>query len=231
MTNDSCSRGKFITLEGIDGCGKSTQATLIVETLRHMGEHVLQLREPGGSQISEKIRQVLLDPQNTKMSVNCELLLYEAARTQLIDEIIEPALSSGISVVCDRFYDSTTAYQAYAGGLDLATCKAANMLAVGSCVPDVTVVFDLDVEEAVSRAALRCGEDPCDRMEAKGLEFQRRVADGYRHIAQDESQRVKLVDATGDIASVALRTIAVLEQALDIEFDRDALTMAYEDLI
>ena len=136
----------FITLEGIDGCGKTTQAALLADALSHAGVDVLSLREPGGVAISEKIRAILLDPANAEMGDTCELLLYEAARAQLVHQVIAPALAAGRTVVCDRFYDSTTAYQAYAAGLDPARVGAANELAVDGCHPDLTLVFELPVE-------------------------------------------------------------------------------------
>ena len=133
-TIDTHSTPAFITLEGIDGCGKSTQARLLAAALEHAGCAVLRLREPGGTEISEKIRALLLDPANAAMSETCELLLFEAARAQLVEEVIVPALAAGQVVVCDRFYDSTTAYQAFADGLDCSMVRSANALAVGSAL-------------------------------------------------------------------------------------------------
>ncbi|MFZ2757035.1 MAG: dTMP kinase, partial [Atopobiaceae bacterium] len=144
--------GVFVTLEGIDGCGKSTQVARLVSVLESSGREVVALREPGGTNISEKIRALLLDPANGEMSAQCELMLYEAARAQLVREVIEPALERGAVVVCDRFYDSTTAYQCVARGLDARLVGIANSL--GSCgvAPDVTLLFDIDPEVAFARA-------------------------------------------------------------------------------
>ena len=128
----------FITLEGVDGCGKTTQAALIADALEAAGYDVLRLREPGGVAISEKIRAILLDPANGEMGDVCELLLYEAARAQLVHQVIKPALAEGKTVICDRFYDSTTAYQAFADGLDRDLVSQANKLAVDGCYPDLT---------------------------------------------------------------------------------------------
>lgn len=194
MTN-----GLFITVEGVDGCGKTTQAGLIAAELERAGHDVLRLREPGGVAISEQIRAILLDPANDEMGDTCELLLYEAARAQLVHQVIAPALAAGKTVLCDRFYDSTTAYQAYADGLDLGAVRRANDLAVGECRPDLTLVFDIDVERAAERRGYR---GAADRLELKGLEFQRRVADGFRAIAKAEPVRVHLVDASGAVESV-----------------------------
>ena len=217
-------RGRFITLEGIDGCGKSTQARLLIAALRQSGYDVLHLREPGGVRISEKIRALLLDPANGEMGDVCELLLYEAARAQLVHEVIAPALAAGTTVVCDRFYDSTTAYQGYADGLSLQTVAQANKLAVDGNRPDLTLVFDIDAQDAHARRADRTeGED---RLEAKGLAFQRKVAEGFRAIAKTEPGRVKFVNASEDIAHVYLRTITEV-RALGFDIPEDAARRAY----
>lgn len=192
--------GAFVTLEGVDGAGKSTQARLIAAALERSGRDVLSLREPGGSAISEKIRALLLDPANAGMGDTCELLLYEAARAQLVHEVVAPALAQGRIVVCDRFYDSTTAYQGYANGMDLGAVRRANALAVGACHPDLTLVFDIDPAKAAARAAAR--DRAQDRMEAKGLAYQERVAAGFRAIAAAESERVRLVDASRGIDAI-----------------------------
>ena len=204
------SRGLFITVEGIDGCGKSTQARLIAAALEAAGHDVLRLREPGGVKISEQIREILLDPANVEMGDVCELLLYEAARAQLVHQVIRPALAAGKTVVCDRFYDSTTAYQAFADGLDRNMVSQANELAVDGCRPDLTLVFDLPVEDALRR---RSGREAEDRLELKGLEFQERVAAGFRAVAADEPDRVKLIDAGGSIAEVFSGVAAELRSA------------------
>lgn len=204
------SRGLFITVEGIDGCGKSTQARLIAAALEAAGHDVLRLREPGGVKISEQIRAILLDPANAEMGDACELLLYEAARAQLVHQVIRPALAAGKTVVCDRFYDSTTAYQAFADGLDRNMVSQANELAVDGCRPDLTLVFDLPVEDALRRRSDRAAED---RLELKGLEFQARVAAGFRAVAADEPDRVKLVDAGGSIAEVFSSVVDELRSA------------------
>lgn len=190
--------GCFITVEGIDGCGKSTQARLLAEDLERAGYDVLALREPGGVAISEKIRALLLDPAHAEMSATCELLLYEAARAQLVHEVVAPALAGGRVVVCDRFYDSTTAYQGYAGGVPLDAVTRANELAVGVCAPDLTLVFDIDPALAAERTVSRAQ----DRMEAKGIAYQQRVAEGFRAIAAAEPERVKRIDAARAIDAI-----------------------------
>ncbi len=201
----------FITLEGIDGCGKSTQAKLLIKALEDAGYDVLSLREPGGVVISEKIRALLLDPANAEMSDTCELLLYEAARAQLVHERIAPALAAGKVVVCDRFFDSTTCYQAFAGGIDRATVDAANALAVGGTRPLLTLVFDLDPACAAARAAAR--DAAPDRMEAKGLAYQERVAAGFRTRAAEEPARVRLIDAARSIDEVFAQVVEEVRAA------------------
>jgi dTMP kinase len=198
--------GLFITLEGVDGCGKTTQSKLIVDALEATGREVVKVREPGGARLSEKIRLTVLDPGNTDMCDECELLLYEASRAQTVREVIEPALKRGATVVCDRFYDSTYAYQAAGRGLSADMVRTANEL--GSCglVPDVTLVFDLDPSSAFGRAV----QEGADRLEGEGMDFQRRVRGGYAELAKEEPQRVRLVDASGSVEVVYSRVVAAL---------------------
>ena len=186
--------GVFVTLEGIDGAGKSTQAARLITALEASGREVVALREPGGTAIGEKIRAILLDPDNAQMSDACELLLYEAARAQLVDEVIRPALSRGATVVCDRYYDSTFAYQAGGRGLDDVLVSSANALGAGGVVPVRTLVFDLDPQVALTRAT----QGGADRLEAAGVQFQERVRAGYLRLANSEPDRVRLVDADAD---------------------------------
>ncbi|MCS7049287.1 MAG: dTMP kinase [Verrucomicrobiae bacterium] len=193
-------RGKFITLEGGEGCGKSTIMERLAERLRAAGRAVLTCREPGGTEIGEQIRQVL---QYTRYrSVMCgetELLLFAASRAQLVREVIEPSLAAGRVVLCDRFMDSTTVYQGAGRGLDAGVVAAINRAAVGSCMPDLTVVIDLDPRIGLERAR---GRDLFDRMENQALEFYERVRAGYLALAQREPARVKVVDGAKDLAAV-----------------------------
>lgn len=204
-------KGHFITVEGIDGVGKSTQAELMEALLDSAGHDVLRLREPGGVKISEQIRAILLDPANGEMGDVCELLLYEAARAQLVHQVIKPALAAGKTVICDRFYDSTTAYQAFADGLDHGMVSQANGLAVDGCRPDLTLVFDLPVEDAHRRRSTRTGAE--DRLELKGSEFQQKVAEGFRAVAEDDPARVKLIDAGGSVDEVFSSVVDELRSA------------------
>lgn len=196
-------RGQFITLEGIDGGGKSTQAKLLLAALEALGLEVVQFREPGGSAIAEKIRELLLDPANDEMVSECELLLFEAGRAQNVRQIVEPALARGAWVLADRFYDSTYAYQMAARGLDEQTVELAN--ALGSCgrAPDLTLVFDLEPEQG----AVRRAEQSDDRIEAAGLAFQARVREGYLALAEREPSRVRIIDAVGSKEEVHERVM------------------------
>lgn len=202
-------RGTFITLEGVDGSGKSTQASLLVERLRQEGREVVALREPGGTPISEKIRALLLDPENAEMAGECELLLYEASRAQLVREVIEPALLRGAIVVCDRFYDSTHAYQHGGRGLSDALVSRANELGCCGLSPDVTLVLDIDPAAALARATAQ----GADRLEAEGLAFQQRVRKDYLALAKADPTRVRVIDAAGDPELVAGRIDAALARA------------------
>lgn len=204
-------RGVFITLEGVDGAGKSTQVKSLIAYLEAEGYTVCALREPGGTAISEKIRALLLDPANAEMADECELMLYEASRAQLVRQVIEPAVARGEIVVCDRFYDSTHAYQAGGRGLDEAMVRRANEL--GSCgrTPDLTLVLDIDPAEAYERAT----QGGADRMEAVGLEFQQRVRQDYLEIAKAEPERVHLIDATGTTGEVFERIKVAVASTLE----------------
>lgn len=203
-------RGLFITLEGADGCGKSTQSAILADRIAATGREVVRLREPGGTAVSEKIRALVLDPENSEMAPECELLLFEASRAQLVRQVIEPALARGAVVVCDRFYDSTFAYQAAGRSLAEPTIRAAN--ALGSCgvAPDRTLVLDMDTDAALSRAT----RDGADRMEAEGVAFQRRVREGYLRLVAEEPHRVRRVDAAGTVEEVTGRLADALADLL-----------------
>ncbi|HVP57076.1 MAG TPA: dTMP kinase [bacterium] len=198
--------GVFITLEGIEGSGKSTQAAKLRDFLVARGLDVVVTREPGGSPIAEKIRKILLDPSNKKMVPLAELFLYEASRTQHVAEIIAPALRAGKCVVCDRFFDASTAYQGAARGIDTAAVERLNLLATGGLVPDLTIVLDLDPETGLKRL----GRSP-DRLESESLEFHRRVRRGYLELAAREPGRVKVVDASGTIDDINVRIEQLME--------------------
>ena len=182
----------FITFEGLDCSGKTTQATLLVNRLQKLGKQVVSLREPGGTPISEKIRDLLLDNQHGEMNQKTELLLFSAARTQLVSQVIRPALEQKKIVICDRFYDSTTAYQGYGRGLDLQEVKLINSVAVSGTIPDITLFIDIEVDE-IFRRRTAAGLS-VDRMESSGKEFYEGVRKGFLELCKAESQRCVVID-------------------------------------
>jgi len=183
-------KGKFITFEGSEGSGKTTQIELAKKYLEAAGKEVLFLREPGGVQISEKIRMILLDTATTDITDECETLLYMAARAQLVEEVIIPAMNSGKIVLCDRFLDSTVAYQGYGNGVHVEKIKNIGAFATQGMTPDLTFLFDLDVDEGFARI-----NRSKDRIEQRGLDYHNRVKAGYLEIAKGEPDRIKLIDA------------------------------------
>lgn len=198
--------GLFITFEGTEGSGKSTQIELLAACLRQSGATVRVLREPGGTAIGEEIRHTVKhSPGNHAMTPEAELLLINASRAQLVREIIRPALESGEIVLCDRFYDSTTAYQGYGRRLDLAFVSRLIDFAVGPTRPDLTLLLHVPVAVSESRRAHRqaASAPGRDRMEEASPDFFARVEEGYRLIAKSEPARVKWIDATQEPATVA----------------------------
>ena len=204
----------FITFEGLDFSGKSTQATILVERLRSTRAVVHFLREPGGTEISERIRDILLDKKNLHMDEAAELLLFSAARSQLVKEVIVPALQRGEIVVCDRYYDSTTAYQGYGRELPLDAVKSINRLATEGEDPDLTFFIDIPVDE-IERRKKKAGMK-FDRMESSGKAFYTRVRNGYHEIARRETQRFLIIDGTKDIDEIAGYIWKVVEQKLTV---------------
>jgi len=200
MKNDSSmKRGLLITFEGIDGCGKTTQVQRFLSNLEQAGYDHILVREPGGTPIGEQIRQILLDKNHFEMQAETELLLYSASRFQLCQQIIAPALTAGKIVVCDRFYDSTTAYQGYGRGLDLEFIQRLNRMATRNLVPDMTLVFDISLEERTSRIHHK----ELDRLETENAGFQAKVRNGFRQIAEAEPERVFLLDGTKAVAELS----------------------------
>ena len=193
-------KGLFITFEGIDGCGKSTQCELLRNYLESLGRDFIFVREPGGTVIGEHIREILLDKKNTGMTPRTELLLFEAARAQITDEVIKPALESGKTVICDRFFDSSSAYQGMARGMGMDFVASLNMAATGGLKPDVTFFFDISAEEALARRGKR-GE-ASDRIELAGLKFQEDVREGYLELAKNSDGRIVTLDATLGIEEI-----------------------------
>jgi dTMP kinase len=194
--NRRVSRGLFITFEGSEGCGKSTQVQRLAGRLQVSGLDFILTREPGGTPIGEKIRDLLqFDPESAAMRPETELLLFEASRSQLVREVIEPALESGLMVVSDRFYDSTTVYQGVARRLDPTFVDQINQFAVGDCRPDATFILDVDVATARERMLRRVRPvTASDRMEQEPVEFYERVCSAYHELAAREADRVHLIN-------------------------------------
>lgn len=181
-------KGKLITFEGSEGSGKSTQIKLIFDYLKKQKRKVLLLREPGGVEISEKIRRILLDVKNDRMAKECEMLLYMAARAQLVKEILAPALRDGTIVLCDRFLDSTICYQGYGCGMDIDLIQRIGQFATQGIKPHLTFVFDIATEEGLNRISREK-----DRIENRPVSYHARVRLGYRELAKMEPRRVKLI--------------------------------------
>ncbi len=199
------SNGFFITLEGIEGCGKTTQAKLLAEHLKGKGRHVVLTREPGGTAIGKRIREILLDPESKGINSRAELLLYFADRAQHVAQVIEPALAKGAVVICDRFTDATTAYQGFGRGVNLGLIAALNAAATHGLTPDMTLLLDLPVEQGLRRARKRNGDNNQGRegrFEEEPDEFHEKVRQGYLTIASCEADRFKVIDATGTVEEV-----------------------------
>ena len=190
----------FITFEGSEGSGKSTQAERLAARIQRCGVPYVLTREPGGTPIGESIRDLLqFAPHNSDMTPETELLLFEASRSQLVREIIKPALERGMCVIADRFSDSTTVYQGAARQLDHEMIERVNAFAVADCVPDITFVLDVDAASAESRMS-----EPrkADRMEQQSAEFYERVREGYRELAASERKRIVMIDGSGDLDEI-----------------------------
>lgn len=201
----------FITLEGPDGCGKSTQVRLLAAHLRALGLDVLQTREPGGTAISDQIRQVLTDLSNTPMHPRTEILLFSASRAQLCHEVIRPHLQAGGTVLSDRFFDSTFAYQGYGHRLDLDALRAITAFATGGLIPDVTFLLDIPAEEGLLRRKQHGG---WNRLDAYNLEFHQRVRQGYLALAQAEPQRWVTLEGRQSVEAIQQELQRILEAHL-----------------
>lgn len=206
-------RGVFVTFEGGEGCGKSTQLELLAGELRRAGARVTTVREPGATRVGELVRGALLDPAHGEMAPRAELLLYEASRAQLVTERIAPALADGEIVLCDRFFDSTTAYQGYGRGLPLDQVEALNLIATDGLVPDLTLVLDIEPSRGLARATAA----GADRLEAEELAFHERVREGFLAIAASEPDRVAVIDAAGSVDEVAERIVRAAKRLPALE--------------
>lgn len=189
--------GFFITFEGIDFCGKTTQARRLISYLRRNGYNVLLVREPGGDGIAERIRRILLSKKNSEMTALTELLLYEAARSQLTERMILPALKEGKVVICDRYSDSSLAYQGYGRGLNKKMIKDLNHISTFVLLPDLTILLDVPVKTSFKRRKKEKREK--DRLEKEKFEFHLRIREGYLTIARQNRKRIKVVDGTENI--------------------------------
>jgi dTMP kinase len=202
----------FVTLEGIDRSGKTTQAALLAEAL---GPETLLLREPGGTQMAERIRELLKDPA-VELDPRAELLLFCAARAELCARVVRPALDGGRNLVCDRFIDSTVAYQGAARGLGVSVVEGLNELAIAGCVPHLTVLLRIDPERAEARGQQRLAAgraDGSDRFEGEGIEFQRAVAAAYDELAEGHPERIVAIDAEASVEQVHDRVMEVVSEA------------------
>ncbi len=201
-------KGLFITFEGADGCGKTTQLKLLAEYFTNKGLEVVITREPGAKGLGEKVREILLN-YDGEVSDRCESFLFLADRAQHIDMIINPAIAQGKIILCDRHTDSSVAYQGYGRGLSIERINMLNNLAVNGRYPDMTLVFDIDVETSMKRV----GEEK-DRMESAGMDFFNRVRNGYLEIAKQEPNRVKVLDARKSIEEIHKDVIELIEELL-----------------
>jgi dTMP kinase len=198
--------GKLIVIDGVDGAGKTTQLNLLADHLRRCGADVVQTRDPGGTTIGDKIRQILLDRAHDKMAVACEVMLHMASRAQLAAEVIAPALRAGRCVLCDRYVSSTVAYQG-AGGADVEEILTAARIAVGKTWPDLTIILDIDPEAGLARL-----KNAPDRMEARNLDFHRKVRDFFLKQAAGKPRQFAVIDATGSPDHVQQRLREAIEK-------------------
>ncbi|NLM40691.1 MAG: dTMP kinase [Firmicutes bacterium] len=197
-------KGLFITLEGVDGVGKTTQALLLKAALEQRGHQVVHTFEPGGTELGSRIRQLLLNPEHTELSSMTEILLYAADRAQHVHEKVRPALAAGKTVICERFVDSSLAYQGYGLGLELAAIEAVNHWATGGLKPDLTIYLDADPADCLARTKK-------DRIAQRTLEYYGRVRAGFLAIAQAEPERFKVISAVGTLEQVASRVLKAVE--------------------
>lgn len=204
------SRGLFITFEGGDGSGKSTQIEKLCTYLKDKGYDVVLSREPGGTSIGEKIRTIILDPENSEMDYMTEAFLYAASRAQHVAQVIKPALEAGKFVICDRFVDSSVAYQGYARGLGDSVMNI-NEYAIGDCMPDLTILLKLDPKKGKKRISTR--EE--DRIELEKIDFHQKVFDGYAEIERNSNGRVVGIDASGGIEEIFNEIVACLEERIN----------------
>ena len=209
-------RGKFITFEGSEGAGKTTQINLLKDYLTSKNIEVVTTREPGGTPLAEELRAIIKHFQgDEKVSDKTELLLMEAARNQHVVNVIEKALNEGKWVICDRFFDSTTAYQGYGRNMDLNFIADLNKFAIDNAMPDLTIYFDLPLEVGFERTKKRYGNQQLfDRFESQKIDFYQRIEEGFKKIAEENSNRVKIIDATASIEEVHQQICRLVDEQL-----------------
>ena len=212
----SVKKGLFISFEGGDCAGKTTQLRMLEAWLKARGRSVICTREPGGTALAENIRGLLLSKDSTEiMTPQAELLLFSAARAQHVKHVVMPQLQAGGVVLCDRFTDSTVAYQGFARGLDMDFIRSLNSFCTAGCLPDLTFLLDLPLAESRRRLAARTGDGGPDRMEDEKLSFHAKVREGFLKIAEAEPSRVKLIDAMRNVDEIHSDIIRIVENALD----------------
>lgn len=210
--HDIMKKGIFITVEGTDGSGKTTQIKRLEKYLTERGREVILVREPGGTDISERIRPIILNPASTEMGNITEMLLYAAARAQLVKEVIKPALDKNKIVICDRFIDSTYAYQGYGRGIDMGILEMVNNVAINGVIPDMTLFFDISPEVALKR---RMASSEADRIENESTLFHRRVYEGYLELAARFADRIKRIDASVSVEKVWEEVKTLVDAIMD----------------
>ncbi len=210
-------KGTFITFEGIEGSGKSTQIVLLEHYLKSIGLRVVLTREPGGTPIGDQIRKILLDPANTALDPSAELLLYAASRAQHLHQVIGPALDEGKVVLCDRFSDATLAYQGYGRGLNIEMIRALDRIVTAGMLPNRTILFDIDPASGIARAHGRNKSNGLEaeaRFENEAIAFHKRVRQGYLILSRQETDRIKVVDGSRPVEDVQRTVRSIVDEML-----------------
>ena len=208
----------FISFEGIDFCGKTTQINLLRDYLERLGRKVHIVREPGGTQISEKIREILLNKKHLEMCDETEIFLFSGARAQVVREVIRPLLNEGAVVIADRFHDSTTAYQGFGRGLNGDAVKKINEIATGGTVPDLTFYLKISIEESARRKHACDAE--LDRIEKSNDHFYKKVIDGYERISIEYTDRIKTVNGERDATEIHLDIVRILNETMNFSLEK-----------
>lgn len=204
-------KGLFITFEGTDGSGKTTQIKILEQHMKEKGYEVVLTREPGGTKVSEMIRELILDPANTEIVPLTEMILYAASRAQHVAQVIKPSVDMGKMVICDRFVDSSYAYQGCGRGVDLKVIADVNRVAIDQMIPDITFFLDMDPEIAIKR---RISSTGADRIELEKLDFHKRVYSGYKKMASLYPDRIKTIDANKPIEEISVQINGYMKELL-----------------